>query len=136
MKKRFDGIIEVLRFIDFRILKLKSKVLGRFVFSEKLFIYFLLLVVIGFLLLFIMLKNIIALGIKLVRKVFFRNERVESLKKVFDVEFDVFSDFFIGVVVESEEFVFLLEFFFLEKIYGGYFKSVKEGSNSFYFGEI
>lgn len=119
MKKRFDGIIEVLRFIDFRILKLKFKVLGRFVFLEKLFIYFLLLVVIGFLLLFTMLKNIIALGIKLVRKVFFRNERVESLKKVFDVEFDVFSDFFIGVVVESEEFVFLLEFFFLEKIYGG-----------------
>lgn len=119
MKKRFDGIIEVLRFIDFRILKLKFKVLNRFVFLEKLFIYFLLLVVIGFLLLFTMLKNIIALGIKLVRKVFFRNERVESLKKVFDVEFDVFSDFFIGVVVESEEFVFLLEFFFLEKIYGG-----------------
>uniref|UniRef100_K1QB25 Mitogen-activated protein kinase kinase kinase 2 n=1 Tax=Magallana gigas TaxID=29159 RepID=K1QB25_MAGGI len=135
LKKRPDGTIEALRPIDFRTPKLKSKALNRFASSEKLPIHPPSPVVTGPPPSFTMPKNTTAPGTKLVRKVSFRNERAESLKKALDVESDAFPDSSTGVAVESEESVFSSEPSSLEKTYGGQLKSVKEGSNPFHFGE-
>lgn len=135
LKKRPDGTIEALRPIDFRTPKLKSKALNRFASSEKLPIHPPSPVVTGPPPSFTMPKNTTAPGTKLVRKVSFRNERAESLKKALDVESDAFPDSSTGVAVESEESVFSSEPSSLEKTYGRQLNSVKEGSNPFHFGE-
>lgn len=139
LKKRPDGTIEALKPFNFRTPKLKSKVMGRFASIEKLTGHPPSPMVTGPPPSFTIPKNTTAPGTKPVRKVSFRKERSESLKKALDVESDAFPDSSVGVAVENEDIYsessFSSEPSSIDKTYGEQLKSVREGSNLWHIGE-